>query len=61
MRTFLTMLLTIICAAISYVMEGWSSVIFGWATFTLGLLCILFALTKKGEKLIEEVADHQQI
>ena len=49
------------CAAISYVVEGWSSIIFGWAAFTLGLLSILFALTRKGEKLVEEVEDNQPI
>lgn len=61
MRTFITMLLTIGCAAISYMTEGWSSIIWGWIAFTLGLLCVLFALTQKGEKLIEKVEDNQQI
>ncbi|AIZ78821.1 hypothetical protein NYR70_02920 [Actinobacillus equuli subsp. equuli] len=61
MRTFIITLLTIGCAAISYVAEGWNSIIFGWAAFTLGLLSILFALTRKGEKLVEEVEDNQPI
>ncbi|WP_018651975.1 hypothetical protein [Actinobacillus capsulatus] len=61
MRTFITALLTISCAAISYVAEGWNAIIFGWAAFTLGLLCILFALTGKGEKLVEKVEDNQSI
>ncbi|WGE43014.1 hypothetical protein [Actinobacillus equuli] len=61
MRTFITTLLTMGCAVTSYVAEGWNSILFGWAAFTLGLLSILFALTRKGERLVEEVADNQLI
>lgn len=61
MKTFLVMLLAVVCALTAYWAEGWNSILLCWLAFIFGLFALLFVITPKGEKLIERVDDCQEI